>query len=183
MSASDRSTVGVWTVPVRLFHWSLAASVIIAWAISETSRPLHEYAGYIAASLILWRLAAGVFGGHYTRFAQFVRTPYAIASYLMDILLGRERRYLGHNPAGGAMVVTLLILVGLIALTGWMQTTDAYWGVAWVENTHKFLGNVIMAFVGVHVAGVVLASFRHHENLVGSMISGRKRAPSADDAA
>ncbi|WP_245415934.1 MULTISPECIES: cytochrome b/b6 domain-containing protein [Mesorhizobium] len=183
MSASDRSAVCVWTVPVRLFHWSLAASVIIAWAISETSRPLHEYAGYAAAGLILWRLAAGVVGGHYTRFSQFVRAPSAIASYVMDIFLGRERRYIGHNPAGGAMVITLLTLVGLIALTGWMQTTDTYWGVAWVESTHKFLGNVIVAFVGLHVAGVILASFRHHENLVGSMISGRKRAPSADDAA
>ena len=68
-----------------------------------------------------------------------------------------------------------------IALTGWMQTTDAWWGVAWVEDAHEILGNSILVLIGLHVGGVLLAGLRHHEKLVRAMVNGRKRAPSAED--
>lgn len=120
-------TVKVWSPYVRLFHWALLVSVAVAWLSSEEIRSVHEYAGYAAAALIAWRLAAGLLGSHYTRFAQFVRAPSAVLRYLRDVQAGRETRYVGHNPAGGAMVIALLACLAGIAITGWMQTTDAFW--------------------------------------------------------
>lgn len=79
------------------------------------------------------------------------------------------------------MVTLLLLMVGAIALTGWMQTTDAYWGIEWVEDTHETLAKLLLVAIAFHVIGVVHASLRHHENLVLAMITGRKRAPSDGD--
>jgi cytochrome b len=171
----DCPTVGVWSPYVRIFHWALVACVAVAWFSSEEVRRLHEYAGYAAAALLAWRLVAGFLGSHYTRFGQFVRGPAAVLRYLRDISEGREHRYLGHNPAGGAMVVALLACLAGIAITGWMQTTDTFWGVEWVESAHRMLGNGILPLIGLHVVGVLIASIRHRESLVWAMIDGRKR--------
>jgi cytochrome b len=91
-------------------------------------------------------------------------------------LLLRAKRYLGHNPAGGVMVVALLLAISGIATTGYMMTTDAYWGVEWVEEAHGTLVNLTLALIGLHIAGVILASIEHKENLARAMITGRKRA-------
>ncbi|MEO5756564.1 MAG: cytochrome b/b6 domain-containing protein [Mesorhizobium sp.] len=181
--STGKSLVKVWSPYIRLFHWSLVLCVAVAWLSSGEIMKVHELAGYSAGILIASRLLAGLLGSRYARFRQFVRGPGAVTEYLADVAHHRERRYLGHNPAGGAMVLALLGCVAAIALTGWMQTTDAYWGVAWVEDTHKILGNGILVLIGLHVGGVLLASLRHHENLVRAMVTGRKRAPSPDDVA
>jgi cytochrome b len=181
--AHDRASVRVWSPYVRLFHWSLAACVAVAWLSSDEARGLHEYAGYAVFVLVSWRVVAGLAGSGYTRFGQFVRRPETILRYLREILAGRERRYIGHNPAGGAMVVTLLACLIGIAITGWMQTSDAFWGVEWVETLHRVLGNGIVVLVGLHVLGVILASVRHRENLIRAMLSGRKRAARGSDVA
>ena len=176
-------SVRVWSPYVRLFHWALVASVAAAWLLAGEAKQLHELAGYAAGVLIVSRLIAGIAGSGYTRFVQFVRGPRTVSGYLRDIVVHREQRHIGHNPAGAAMVLALLACVGGAALTGWMQTTDAFWGIAWVETTHQVLGNGILVLVAVHVAGVVLASVRHGENLVRAMWSGRKRAPAPGDVA
>jgi cytochrome b len=175
------ATVKVWDPFVRVFHWCLVASFAIAWASSEDGRALHQWAGYAAAALIALRLVWGVAGSRYARFRQFVRTPRSVAGYLIDILKGREARYLGHNPAGGLMILALITVMAGLCLTGWLYTTDAFWGVDWVEETHETLANILLALVGLHVAGVVIASLRHRENLVRAMFSGRKRAPGRGD--
>ena len=175
--------VRVWSRYVRLFHWSLVGCVAVAWLSSGEIMKLHELAGYSAAALIASRLVAGLTGSRYARFSQFVRGPRAVTSYLADMRRGRERRYIGHNPAGGAMVIALLACLAAIALTGWLQTTDSWWGVAWLEDAHKVLGNAILVLVGLHIGGVLLATVRHHENLVRAMFTGRKRAPLPEDIA
>jgi cytochrome b len=157
--------------------------VAVAWISSEGARGLHEYAGYAVLALVSWRVVAGLAGSQYTRFGQFVRHPKTVLRYLRDIAAGRERRYVGHNPAGGAMVVVLLACLAATAITGWMQTTDAFWGAEWVERLHETLGNGILGLIGLHVVGVVLASVRHRENLIRAMISGRKRARCGSDIA
>ena len=89
----------------------------------------------------------------------------------------RAPRYLGHNPAGGAMVIALLATLMVICLSGVMMTTDAFWGVKWVDSLHAGASTVALALVGLHVGGVIFASIEHGENLARAMITGWKRAP------
>ena len=175
------ATVKIWDPFVRVFHWSLVATFAVAWLSAEDARALHEWAGYAAGALIGLRLFWGVLGTRYARFTQFIRSPGTVAAYLRDIVTGREARYLGHNPAGGLMILALIVSVAAVAVTGWMQTTDAYWGVDWVEELHEALANVMLGLVGLHVLGVLVASLRHRENLVRAMVTGRKRSPGSAD--
>ena len=174
------ATAKVWDPLVRVFHWSLVASFAVAWLTADEVQSLHEWAGYAAAALIGFRLLYGLFGPRYARFSQFVRGPKTTAGYATDVLRRREKRYLGHNPLGALMVVALLATMAAIAATGFMMTTDAYWGVAWVEETHETLANLMLVLVILHVLGVVFASLAHHENLVMAMITGRKRPARAE---
>lgn len=171
----------VWDPLVRLFHWSLVLSFALAWFSSRPAETLHHWAGYAAAGLILIRLLWGLLGSYYARFSQFVRSPATVAHYLSAIIGGREARHLGHNPAGGAMVLALMAAMALTALTGWTMTTDAYFGVEWVEHAHDLVAHGLLVMVLVHVGGVILASVRHRENLIGAMVTGRKRAATAGD--
>lgn len=179
---ADR-TVKVWDPLVRVFHWSLVASFAFAWATAEDWEGLHEWAGYAAAALIGFRILWGVIGPKYARFSQFVRSPGVVIDYLRSAINGSERRYLGHNPAGGMMIVALILATAATALTGWMTTLPAYHGAEWVEEGHELMANLMLVLVLLHVTGVILAGFRHRENLVRAMIVGRKRAPEAADIA
>jgi cytochrome b len=181
-SVIETSTIRVWDPFVRLFHWSLALSFGVAWLSSNSWEQLHDWAGYAAGALVLSRAAWGVFGPHYARFSQFVRSPRIILGYLTAIVTGNEARYVGHNPAGGAMVVVLMLAMGSTAFTGWMLTTDAFWGVTWVQSLHNLIAHSLLLLVGVHLAGVMLASFRHRENLIAAMIFGQKRAAETDES-
>jgi cytochrome b len=122
--------------------------------------------GYAAGTLVAARIVWGFLGSRYARFAQFVSPPPIVVAYLKAIAAGTERRYLGHNPAGAAMILVLLAGIAGTATTGWLLTTDAFWGWRPME-----------------VAGVGLASWRHRENLVRAMVTGVKRAPGPTDAA
>jgi cytochrome b len=177
------ATVKVWDPLVRLFHWSLATSFVVAWISADEWDNLHIWAGYAAAALLAFRVVWGLVGPRYARFTQFVRGPAAVAAYLRDLLTGREARYLGHNPAGGAMIVALILGLAGLCLTGWMYTLDAFWGADWVEETHEILANLLLVLVGLHIAGVILASLKHHENLARAMVTGRKRTPASGDEA
>lgn len=175
--------IRVWDPVVRLFHWSLVASFAIAWFTSEDVAALHHWAGYAAAALITLRLVWGLIGSRYARFAQFLRGPRATMDYLRDIAAGREQRHLGHNPAGAAMIVTLMAVMALTAVTGWMETTNRWFGVDWVQELHSLAAHGLLLLVLVHLGGVALASLRHRENLVRAMIRGAKRAPGPGDIA
>ncbi len=175
--------VRVWDPLVRVFHWSLVTSFAIAWLTADGWRYLHEWAGYAAGALVGFRLLWGLIGPRYARFRQFVRSPHEVAAYVRATIRGDEPRYLGHNPAGAVMIVGLILAIAGTAVTGWMFTLDAFWGVKWVEDTHEFLASLMLAMVFVHVSGVVYASLRHKENLVRAMFDGRKRASGDADIA
>lgn len=179
--AINLGTVKVWDVAVRVFHWSLVGCFAAAWASADAWDAFHEVMGYAAVTLVAFRLLWGLVGGRYARFGQFVRRPTAVFAYLGQMLRGREGRYIGHNPAGGAMVVALLVMMTVTGVTGWMGTLDAFWGYEWVEELHEGVANGLLLMVAIHVAGVLFASFRHGENLVRAMISGSKRAPAEGD--
>jgi cytochrome b len=170
-------TVPVWDPFVRVFHWSLVGLFALAFATGDEIEWLHLAAGYAIAGLVALRLAWGFVGPEHARFGSFVRSPREIWQYLRDAARLRAPRHLGHNPAGGAMIVALLVTLAGTAATGFMMTTDAYWGAQWVENLHEALANGMLVLIGLHVAGVIVAGIVHGENLVRAMITGRKRAP------
>ena len=174
----------IWDLPTRVFHWLLAVCVLGAWltAESERSRMLHLALGYSSGVLVAWRLVWGFVGSRYARFADFVKSPAAVLSYLRAYLPQAWRagqtqartHYLGHNPAGGWAVVALLAVVALADATGWVGYQDGsleLWG-----ELHELVGNGIMVLVGVHVAAVIATGLLHRENLVRAMVNGYKRA-------
>jgi cytochrome b len=180
-SASIPRSVAVWDPVIRIFHWTLAAAVLTA-LVSDEDRALHEAAGYVALALIGLRIVWGFIGPWHARFSSFVRSPGAVLGYLGDIATGRSRRYLGHNPAGGAMILLLIATVATAGLTGWLQETDRFFGVAWVEILHSAAANLLIGLVAFHILGVVFSSALHGENLVRAMVTGRKAlAPAAED--
>jgi len=178
---ADRTTIPVWDPLVRLFHWSLVASIAVAWFSAHPWEALHYWAGYAASALIAIRLIWGFVGTPYARFSHFVRGPRRVLAYLGAVVSGKEARFIGHNPAGGAMVVALLATVCATALTGWLMTTDAYWGDEGMEHLHDIISHLLLVLVILHLGGVILASLRHRENLVAAMLSGRKRASEPGD--
>lgn len=168
--------VRVWDPFVRLFHWSLVGLFAFAYLTGDEWKSAHIYAGYAIGILIIARVFWGLVGSDHARFSSFIYSPLTILAFLRDTAMMRAKRYIGHNPAGGAMVAALIVSVGAIAATGYMMTTDAYWGVEWVEDAHEALVWFTIGLIALHVAGVVLASVEHKENLVRSMFTGRKRA-------
>jgi cytochrome b len=173
--------VRVWDPFVRVFHWGLAVSFAVAWFTAHSWEEIHHWAGYAAAALVVVRLVWGIMGTRYARFSGFVRNPREIVAYLGAIATGSEARHIGHNPAGGAMIVVLILAMGATALTGWLTTTDQFWGVAWVQKLHDLLAHGLLVLIALHLAGVAVASIRHRENLVLAMVSGRKRSPEPGD--
>lgn len=168
--------VRVWDPMVRLFHWSLVLGFAVAWATGDEIKWLHLGAGYAIAGLIGFRILWGLVGTRHARFTDFVRHPSTVLAFLKDTARLRARRYLGHNPAGGAMTIAMLLMLAAISATGVMMTSDAFWGVEWVEEAHEAAVNVTLGLIALHLAGVAIASLEHGENLVRSMLTGRKRA-------
>ncbi len=173
----------VWDAAVRLLHWSLVAAVTAAWMTRSRLGPLHENLGYAALAIAAARTAWGFGGGKYARFAQFVRGPRATWAYARAAGRGHAPRHLGHNPLGGWMVVALLACIGLLGFTGWLYTTDLFWGYGWLAALHEGLGWALLGLVALHVAGVAWTSLAHRENLVRAMFTGRKAPPRGDDVA
>ncbi|MBD8893545.1 cytochrome b/b6 domain-containing protein [Roseibium litorale] len=173
--ASAGGMVRVWDPLVRIFHWSLVALVAIAWLTGDEVQKVHEPVGYVIAGLLAFRLVWGVIGSRFARFTSFVRGPGTTLGYLRDIASRKAGRHLGHNPAGAAMIVVLILVLSGTALTGYMQTTDTFWGVDWVSEVHEVLANLVLVLVALHLLGVLVASLEHGENLVKSMITGLKR--------
>jgi cytochrome b len=167
--------VRVWDIAVRLFHWSLVAAVAATYLLSE-QRTLHKQLGYVVIGLIAFRLIWGLIGTRHARFADFVPRPRVFLAYMGDILRKRETRYLGHNPAGAAMILALLATLVAVGGTGYMMGMNRYFGVEWVEHAHATLVNVLLVLIVLHLAGVVTASLRHRENLVVAMVTGLKDA-------
>lgn len=170
-----QATVQVWDPVVRLFHWSLVVAFVVAWASGEELQRLHETAGYAIVGLLAIRFVWGFVGGRYARFSEFVYHPMTIIGHLAGTARFRARRYIGHNPAGGAMIIAMLIMLVATCVTGYMATMDAYWGVRWVLVGHKLAANLTVVLIGLHLVGVFAASVEYRENLVVSMITGRKR--------
>ena len=182
VSADERTThkVFVWDAPVRLFHWLMVICFAGAYVTAESEywRMLHVTLGYTMAGLVGFRIIWGVIGSRYARFSAFVRGPSAVARYLSSIVRGRPEHHTGHNPAGAWAIVALLLLTLAVAASGWATYNDI--AGEWLEELHEVVANLMLAIIGVHVAGVLMGSWLHGENLVAAMISGRKSGRAED---
>lgn len=173
----------IWDLPVRLLHWALVVSIAVAWWSRDDLGPTHENTGYVVIGILVARLVWGFAGSHYARFAQFVRSPQFTLGYARSTLGGHAPRYLGHNPLGGWMVLALLACLGALSFTGWLYTTDMFWGYGWLANLHKYLGWALLGLVAMHILGMLWTCWQHRENLVRAMLTGKKAPPSGDDVA
>ena len=164
----------VWDAPVRVFHWLMVLSFAGAYVTAESERwrLLHVTLGYTMAGLLAFRIVWGLVGTRHARFASFVRGPVAVWRYLRSMVNGQPEHHLGHNPAGAIAIVALLGLTGLVTAAGWATYNDL--GGEWLEGLHEGAANAMLAVVGVHVAGVLIGSWMHGDNLIGAMLSGRK---------
>ncbi|MDH5712009.1 MAG: cytochrome b/b6 domain-containing protein [Gammaproteobacteria bacterium] len=182
--------IKVWDPLVRLFHWTLATAFFIAYLSEDDWLDLHVLAGYTIAGLLVFRLLWGFVGTRHARFSDFVRPPREVLAYLKSMALFHPKRYLGHNPAGGAMVIALLLSLAMTILTGLsvygseemagplaglFANASEFVGDVF-EELHEFFANFTLFLVVFHVIGVILASLQHGENLVRSMINGKKSA-------
>ena len=168
--------VRVWDPLQRLLHWGLVGAIAIAWWAGEPRLAIHLGAGYAAWAFCSVRIIWGWTGSRYARFSSFVRKPAIVWRYARATASGQERRCIGHNPLGGAMVLMLLAVISLVCLSGWLYTTDRFWGLAWLEWLHVASAWTLVGLIALHLAGVAFVSWRHRENLVAAMFSGRKRA-------
>jgi cytochrome b len=170
--------IAVWDVPVRLFHWIFASSFLGAYLTSESERwrDVHLIAGYTLAAMLLFRVLWGFIGSRYARFTEFWPTPSGLKSYLGSLFSRRPQHFVGHNPAGAVAIFALLSLGGLTAASGWINYAE-FGGPTiahWMEEIHEGLANAMLVIVGIHLAGVVVSSWLHRENLVRAMITGSK---------
>ncbi|MBE0510769.1 MAG: cytochrome b/b6 domain-containing protein [Chromatiales bacterium] len=184
----SQQTIRVWDPVVRVFHWSLAGAFLIAYLSEDDFLSLHSFAGYTVLGLLLIRLLWGLIGTRHARFTDFVRPPGEALGYLKDSLLGRAKRYLGHNPAGGLMIIAMLLSLlfttitgiatlgveeGAGPLAGMMGGAPRFIAKA-TEEVHEFFANFTLLLVLGHLIGVLFESVVHRENLVRAMISGDK---------
>lgn len=191
MNTPDK-TIRVWDPIVRIGHWTLVIAFFTAYLTEDDFLTQHVWAGYAVGIVICVRLLWGLIGSRHARFVDFVRSPAETLRYVADLAANRAKRYIGHNPAGGAMVVALLLSIsgtvfsGLVVyaveeaagpLAGWVagynaseNASEEFW-----EEVHEILANFTLLLVGLHIAGVLFSSYAHRENLIRGMITGRKR--------
>jgi cytochrome b len=167
----------VWDPLVRAAHWLLVVSVSVAWLTRHASGKWHEWLGYTVLGIVCVRVLWGFFGSRHARFSDFVSGPRKTLYYARRLLQGREERHIGHNPLGAWMIVAFIFTITGVCVSGWLYTTDRFWGIEWVETLHRTASNALWVLVLLHVAGVVYTSLRHRENLVGAMLHGKKSVP------
>jgi cytochrome b len=177
--ASRPPRVRVWDPFIRIFHWALAAAFLVAYLSHGGYLSVHRWAGYAIAVLVVLRVIWGFIGSTHARFADFVTGPRELSRYLGLLLRRREPRHLGHNPAGGAMIVLMLGLLAALCITGFVLDTPQFRDDRDFKQVHDLLTDATVVCIVLHLVGVVHASLRHRENLVGSMVTGHKRRESS----
>jgi cytochrome b len=172
--AASSGRVLVWSVPIRVLHWSLAA-VVAFDLVRDDGGWLHRTVGYVAVAIVVLRLLWSALGGGHDRLAALKPSPAGTLAYLRAAGRGRAPRQRGHDPLGLWMVWLLWSLVALLGLTGWMSGLDMFWGDERVHDVHAVLAEILQVAVIAHLAGVAVMSWHWRENLPAAMVTGRKR--------
>ena len=185
------SRVAVWDLPTRLFHWLLVALIGLSWWSAEEDRlELHFYSGYAILALLLFRLMWGFVGSSTARFSNFVRGPRAVLGYVRNM---RSWSGVGHTPLGAISVVALLALVAFQVATGLINTdsdglaegplapavsfdvSDA------AHDLHEDAFDILLIFIGFHVAAILVYRLALGKRLVGPMVSGLAKVESSTE--
>ena len=179
-------TVPVWDFPTRIFHWTMAIVVLVAWVSSEAGGStfwIHVYSGTLLIGFVVFRAIWGVIGSRYARFGDFVHSPETVKAYTRNLAAFRPPHSTGHNPLGGWMVIALLVVILLSVLTGMMAHTRGYTGpLAYIagglfDGVHAGFVNLLMILIFGHVVGVLVHGFITRENLPRAMVTGNKDIP------
>lgn len=195
-------TVRIWDLPTRLFHWTLAASIVglvVSAKLGGNAMVWHFRLGYGVLALLLFRLVWGLVGGHWSRFSAFWIAPARLLRYLRGQAQPQDTA--GHNPLGALSVFALLGAVALQVGTGLFSDDEiAFAGpltrfvsgdwVGLATGLHKDVGQyLVLGLVALHLVAIALyAGVKKHKGLVRAMVVGDKQlpepvAPSRDDAA
>jgi cytochrome b len=180
------STVVVWDVPVRLIHWMIVIAVAVSWwSAEERIMDVHRYSGYALLGLVVLRIYWGFAGSSTARFAQFVKGPAAIAAYMRN---PPNIAPPGHNPLGALSVVALLLLlVGQVTIGLFVTDIDGlesgplsylvdFETSRTLADVHEIVFNVLLGFIGLHIAAILFYLFVRRTNLIGAMVTGRRPA-------
>jgi cytochrome b len=189
MASIEKRTVLVWDAPTRLFHWLIVALVAIAYVTQKLNwMDWHAISGDCVLVLLLFRLAWGAYGGETARFVSFLASPRATFAYLAHASRREPDLQIGHNPAGGWMVMALLglllgeTLTGLYALNDIAQVgpltaiTPARLANT-IDTLHSTLWEALLAAVTLHVLAIATYAAVKGHDLVTPMITGRKTLP------
>ena len=204
-SEPDKATTGkvrAWDLPTRLFHWALALSVLAAWAswrfsdiINDPLLKVHRWIGHVVLVLLVFRVLWGVVGSSTSRLSQLFSWPWTAARYAYDLLRGRSRHYLGHNPLGSYMILALFAAVSLQALLGLftVEHNDLTAGPLYrlvTEETQqaaslwhrKWFYYVLLALIPLHILANLGYGLIKRDPLITGMITGRKPKAEYADA-
>src|SRR5674476_916546 len=154
----------VWDLPLRIFHWLLVAGFVIAYLTEDDLLTVHVWAGYLIFGLLLFRLVWGFIGNDYARFSNFLCSPVKSVIYVKDVAALKAKRYLGHNPAGAAMIMLLLVSLLMTSITGFAvygadqgagplaniiaSSNKELW-----EEVPEFFANFTLLLVFAHILG------------------------------
>lgn len=184
-----RLSMKVWDAPVRLFHWAVVLLIVVSYvSIQKSWMEIHFLSGYAMLALLLFRLAWGFVGSETARFRQFLRNPVRALEHLVQFGRREPDTEIGHNAAGGWMVIVLLLLLAFQVATGLCANDDVvsegplakYAGKALSDRLsgwHSFNFNLILAAIGLHVLAILAYWIVKRHNLLRPMITGRKRLP------
>ncbi len=172
--------IRVWDAPTRVFHWLLVFSFAGAYLTSESERwsLVHITLGYTLGGLIAFRLIWGFVGTRYARFTSFVKGPSEVLQYAKSMATLKPKHFVGHNPLGAVAIVLLIVSGIAIVVTGYAAFNEI--GGEWVAELHEIASHIMLILVGIHLVGVIAASWLHKENLARAMVNGFKQGKAAD---
>ncbi len=189
-SDTSRHKIRIWDLPTRLFHWLLVIAFIVAMLSQGDDRYLdvHVVSGYLFFGLLGFRFIWGIIGTHYVRFSHFAFDWKAVWHYLKMLPTKQRQHFLGHNPAGSWAIFIILGLGLIVSLTGLLtlggeERHGPFAGMisfalgSSIHEWHEVTAWLLLGLISIHIVGVLVESWLHHENLIKAMITGLKSVP------